>query len=136
MEKKLYRSTENKVIAGVCGGVAEYLDLDVTLVRILWVLISFAIGAGIIAYIICAIIIPERGKVQEVTNTEIVKKDNNTSSTEHSDRNKVLIGIILVLAGSIILIEKTFYWFDFDKLWPIFLILGGLYIIYNQRGKK
>lgn len=58
MEKKLYRSTTNKTIAGVCGGIAEYLNIDPTVVRVIWALVSLS-GAGLIAYLICALIIPE-----------------------------------------------------------------------------
>ena len=60
MKKKLYRSTENRVIAGVCGGIAEYFDIDPTLVRLAWVLFCVLGGSGLLAYIIAAIIIPER----------------------------------------------------------------------------
>lgn len=56
--KKLYRSKRNKIIAGVCGGIGEYLGVDPTLVRLLWVLLSLQ-GIGIIGYVIAWIIIPE-----------------------------------------------------------------------------
>lgn len=59
MKKKLYRSTENKVIAGVCGGIADYFDIDPTLVRLAWVLFCVLGGSGVLAYIIAALIIPE-----------------------------------------------------------------------------
>ena len=58
MEKKLYRSTTDKKIAGVCGGLAKYLNIDPTVIRVIWALIAVG-GAGILAYIICALIIPE-----------------------------------------------------------------------------
>ena len=54
--KRLYRSRNNKILAGVCGGVAEYLNIDSTIVRLLAVIIP---GFGWVTYIICAIIIPE-----------------------------------------------------------------------------
>ncbi len=57
--KKLYRSRNNRMISGVCGGFAEYINLDPTIVRLLWVLFCFAGGTGVLAYIIAAIIIPE-----------------------------------------------------------------------------
>lgn len=61
MKKRLYRSNNNKVIFGVCGGIGEYLDIDPTVVRLLWVLFTvLSIGAGIIAYIIAAFIIPKK----------------------------------------------------------------------------
>ena len=58
MEKKLYRNTQNKVIAGVCAGLAEYLNIDPTIVRVIWALVSFS-GAGLLAYLVCALVIPE-----------------------------------------------------------------------------
>lgn len=56
--KRLYRSKKNRVIAGVCGGIAEYFNIDPTLIRLLWILFIFAGGSGILAYIIAWIIIP------------------------------------------------------------------------------
>lgn len=60
MKRKLYKSNENKMLAGVCGGIAEYFDMDPTVVRLAWVLFCALGGSGIIAYIIAAIIIPAR----------------------------------------------------------------------------
>ena len=60
MEKKLYRSNTNKKLCGVCGGLAEYLGVDATLVRVIWALVSICAGAGILAYLVCALIIPEK----------------------------------------------------------------------------
>ncbi|MCF0136319.1 MAG: PspC domain-containing protein [Lachnospiraceae bacterium] len=59
MDKKLYRSTGNKMIAGVCAGVANYLNVDVTVVRLLWAVVSLFAGAGILAYLLAWFIIPE-----------------------------------------------------------------------------
>lgn len=57
-DKRLYRSRTNKMLAGVCGGIGEYFNIDPTLIRIGWVIFS-TVGAGILAYIVAAIIIPE-----------------------------------------------------------------------------
>ena len=59
MQKKLYRNTQNKMIAGVCFGLADYINIDPTVVRVIWALIALG-GAGIIAYLIAALIIPEK----------------------------------------------------------------------------
>ncbi len=59
MQKKLTRSSENKKILGVCGGIAEYFDTDPSLVRIAWILGSCFCGFGILAYILCAFILPK-----------------------------------------------------------------------------
>ena len=58
MEKRLYKSNENKMLDGVCGGIAEYFNVDPTLIRLAWVVFCALGGSGIIAYIIAAIIIP------------------------------------------------------------------------------
>jgi len=58
--KKLYRSRKNRIIAGVCGGIGEYFNVDPTLIRLLWVFLIFIGGSGIFAYIIAWIIMPVR----------------------------------------------------------------------------
>lgn len=59
MNKKLYRNINSKMIAGVCSGVAEYLNIDPTVVRLIWALVGLS-GAGILAYLVAALIIPEK----------------------------------------------------------------------------
>ena len=59
MDKKLYKSKKDKKLAGVCGGIAEYFNIDPTLIRVGWILLSCFGGSGLVAYIICAIIMPE-----------------------------------------------------------------------------
>lgn len=58
--KRLYRSKKERILGGVAGGIAEYFNVDPTLIRLLWILAVFGMGAGILAYIIAWIIIPER----------------------------------------------------------------------------
>ena len=57
--KRLYRSVRDKKLAGVCGGVAEYFNIDPTIVRILWLIFSLFYFAGVVAYIIGAIVVPK-----------------------------------------------------------------------------
>jgi phage shock protein C len=59
MSKKLYKSTSDRKLCGVCAGIANYLNVDPTVVRLLWALITFLGGAGLIAYIVCALVIPD-----------------------------------------------------------------------------
>lgn len=59
MTKRLYRSSTNRQIAGVCGGLAEYFDIDPTIVRLGWIIALFCAGGGLLAYIIAAIVIPK-----------------------------------------------------------------------------
>ncbi|SHH37420.1 phage shock protein C (PspC) family protein [Caloranaerobacter azorensis DSM 13643] len=124
MQQKLYRSTNDRMIAGVCGGIAEYFNIDSTLVRLLWLILGFTMGIGFLAYIICIIVIPES---PVFSNGYSYNNQNNT------DRNRILAGLILILLGIIFLLKKTLYWIDFEKLWPIFLIIAGIYIIYGKK---
>lgn len=61
--KKLYKSTQDRMICGVCGGIAEYFNIDSSLVRIAWVIFTFCGGCGLLAYIIAAIILPVQVKM-------------------------------------------------------------------------
>ncbi|MHB1485515.1 MAG: PspC domain-containing protein [Saccharofermentanales bacterium] len=63
--KKLYKIEQGKMLCGVCGGVAEYFEIDPSLVRIGWVIFSLAAGTGIIAYIVACIILPTKSSVQQ-----------------------------------------------------------------------
>ena len=63
--KKLAKSNKNRKICGVCGGIAEYLNADPTLIRLALVLIAMAAGSGLLAYILAALIMPEASEVEE-----------------------------------------------------------------------
>ena len=63
MQKKLYRIEEGKKIAGVCGDLAEYLNIDPTVVRLAWALIGLCGGAGIVAYIVAALLMPVKNEL-------------------------------------------------------------------------
>ena len=57
--KRLYKSRTNKMICGVCAGIADYFNIDPSIVRVLWAVLALAAGTGVLAYIACAIILPE-----------------------------------------------------------------------------
>ncbi len=78
MTKRLYKSNINKKLDGVCGGVAEYLNIDPTFVRLIWALLGFT-GTGVLAYIVCAVIIPRNPGVQDVSY-------QNTYNNEYDNR--------------------------------------------------
>lgn len=59
-KKKLYRSSKEKILCGVCGGLSEYFKIDVSLVRIAWIIASCVAGVGLLAYIIAAIVVPSK----------------------------------------------------------------------------
>ena len=59
MKKKLYKSVKDRKLTGVCGGIAEYFDIDSNIVRIMWLILVLCAGTGLLAYIICAIILDD-----------------------------------------------------------------------------
>ena len=67
MEKKLYRSKKDKKIAGVCGGIAKYFKIDSSIIRLIWALAILCAGTGVLAYIVCAFVIPEAPEDDYVT---------------------------------------------------------------------
>lgn len=75
--KKLYLSKTDKKLCGVCGGFAEYFGLDSTLVRLLWVILVFCFGGGILAYIICAIVMPQKPDTEKSEKVEYKVEDAN-----------------------------------------------------------
>jgi len=127
-DKKLYRSKSDRFISGVCGGIAKYFNIDSNLVRVLFVIISFTGGVGIILYIAALIILPENPNEEDVPDRSV-----NTT---------LLIGLILVVVGGILLLRQigNFYYFhlfdiSFSTIWGILLIGIGIVLLF-QTGKK
>lgn len=63
MNKRIYKNREKKMLCGVCAGLAEYFDIDPTIVRVLWAVVSLGYGIGLLAYIVCAIVFPDKSEV-------------------------------------------------------------------------
>ena len=153
MTKKLYRSKKNCVIGGVCGGIGEYFDIDPIIIRLLVVLIFFMGGAGLIAYIIAWIIIPQKPNdniesqsKSEVEDADMRKKSetknknllvaeyqSSEENNNHSAKNKnVFLGLIFVFLGLIFLgttFSPWFNWIAWSTYWPVILIIAGLVIM-------
>jgi phage shock protein PspC (stress-responsive transcriptional regulator) len=155
MAKKLYRSTTDKMIGGVAGGLAEYFDIDSTLIRVLFIVIVFLGGGGIIAYIILWIVVPQKPY-------EIPKDFQSKSSTNESDKNEFQhsaadsesfnisnssiasvetktnnkqhwIAIILIIIGGLLLLNNIFPRFHFDHYWPLILIGIGVGLLLKAK---
>jgi phage shock protein C len=81
MEKRrLYRDTNNGKIAGVCAGLADYFDVDVTLIRVLWLIAIFVAGGGLLAYLIMVIVVEPKSVVMEKARKE--KEKENTINND------------------------------------------------------
>jgi phage shock protein C len=133
--RKLYRSGINRMIGGVCGGAAEYLSLDPTLMRILWILFTVFTGAGIPVYIICLIIVPVNPDHANIVQQKNVKNENVA----------LIVGITLVIIGIALFYDRSvphfwtlgYPWFGFwpfrwRYIWPTLLILFGLWYIFQN----
>lgn len=85
MEKKLYRSKTDKKVAGVCGGLAEYIGVDSTLIRLALVFTMLFAGCGLVAYIVAALVIPE----EETTSFVDVEPVDNDAPVKGASENEL-----------------------------------------------
>lgn len=126
MENKLYRSNSERMIAGVCGGVAEYTGIDPTFIRLGFVLLSFAMGGGVLLYIIAALIIPLRPAGMEYTyDRQVYDKDGNPIGS--SVRRYRFVGVLLTVIGAFLILDNI-SWF------AAVLIAAGIYFLVFKRG--
>ena len=68
MNKKLYKNKAQGKICGVCAGIAVFFEIDVTIIRILWLVAVFAVGTGLLAYLACAIVMPDKSQIENDFN--------------------------------------------------------------------
>ena len=127
MTKRLNRSRQSVVIAGVCGGVAEYFDIDPVIVRILTVILVFWHGVGLLGYIVAWIAMP-KAPLAEVVEPVTPKEPSVT--------RKYLPGIVLIAIGTCFLFDRIFWWFHWRYIWPCLLILGGVALIWRSTYHK
>lgn len=139
--KRLYRVEKNKVLGGVCGGLAEYFEVDPVLIRVLFIVLFFGWGMSLIAYIILWIVAPKKSdliseksnnNIGEMNSTDTAGNDLDEIRYNQSKNNRILGGWILILTGTIWLFSNLFEIFDFSMYLPVMLILLGIFILLNQ----
>ncbi len=124
MNKRLYRSRVDSKIAGVCGGLGDYFDIDPTIIRIIAIVSTFIHGIGLIAYIVAWIAMPEIPFGQEVPIADKPRKKSSWNSS--------MTGLVLVGIGIIFLADDFFRWYHFhDYFWAMVLILVGGALIFK-----
>jgi phage shock protein PspC (stress-responsive transcriptional regulator) len=175
MNKKLYRNEYHKVLGGVCSGLAEYFEMDVTVVRLLFAFTVIIMGVGIIPYIVLWIVLPKKGFMFNNFNNPTVDYTvppqqpgsqfndprqtgnpftgnpyggnpyggdpfiNNPAENvppKQKSHAGIIVGVVLICIGAFILIDEydLIPDFDFDRLWPLVLVvIGGALIISGQR---
>lgn len=126
MERKLYKSSNDKVFAGVCGGIGEYFGVDSVIIRLIWVVFTLMAGAGLIAYIIAAIIIPEKNSNRSSGDTYYNSEE--TEPARHSSGMPAL-GIILIILGGIVLLKNFIPWIPEEIFLAALLIGLGIFFI-------
>lgn len=142
-EKQLYKSKSNKIIAGVAGGIAEYLEIDPIIIRLLFIVLAFINGSGILLYILLMIIMPEKASESGKTSEEASysSKEEKSAQTPKTKEAKEgtntlnLIGILIVLVGVALLIEQLFpslFFIRWDIVWIVALIGIGILLIYKS----
>ncbi len=134
MNKRLYRSRKEKMIGGVAGGLAGYFDIDPVIVRILFVVAVFMGGSGILAYIVCWIIMPEEPAVvaAPATSSQPPAADQPQPpqpAQESNHRGSVTAGVVLIAIGGLFLLHNLLPALHFVHMWPIILILLGVAIL-------
>ena len=140
MQKKWYRSSNDKMIGGVAGGIAEYFEIDCVIVRIIFVCALF-FGAGILAYILRWIISPEEPFTivndESTTSTNEQQRttsENTEANGEQTSNNRTktsyIFGGTLVVLGVILLFSN---FISFDAFWPLVFIALGVALIFKSR---
>ncbi len=139
-ESRLTRSNTDKIIAGVCGGLAEYLEIDPVLVRLAFIVLFFASGIGIPIYIILWIVMPQ-GENETIADSEVIQKNiNDIGESVQSSARRLgkpgTVGVILVLLGAYFLLSEIglFNWVSGAVFWPLVIIGAGIYMLI-QRNK-
>jgi len=134
MERRLYRSHKDKIIGGVAGGLGEYFEIDPVIVRIIFVAVAVAGGWGVLAYILCWIIIPvnpahrpwaaQNPAMPSPASPGSIPVASSVPPAIRKSGN--LGGIILVVLGVLLLGHNLIPRFDLWEFWPIILILAGV----------
>lgn len=153
--KKLFRSVDDNIIAGVCGGLAEYFQIDGSLVRIIFILLAIGGGSGVLIYLILWLVVPSvKQKSSEKQNKEEkikefadeVKDKAKSMAKELDNRSSILdrrllkkgrkiniLGVVLILIGLTAIWNQIFpKMIDWDIFWPVVLILMGMLLIFRD----
>ena len=141
--ERLYRSRADRMLFGVAGGLARYLKIDSSIVRIVWVLLFFAAGTGILLYIIAAILIPEEpvgfapgSAADQVAASGEAATDGSPYVRRDTGGPAILIGLILVLVGGWLLVERFLPALEGRVVWPAILVVVGLALLLGSlRGR-
>ena len=129
--QRITRSQSDRLLTGVCGGVADYFSIDPTMVRLIWIFFTLFGGSGLLAYIIATLLIPDSNSQERYFKLDTLKSNP-------------LWGILFILSGLILFLQydHIFYlfwasfWGNFINISIAFVLLGiGIYLLYNRHNK-
>ena len=150
MNTQLYRSEHDRMIAGVCGGLGQYLNLDVTLIRLFFVLLALGDGIGVMLYIILWLVMPEESQVdqssleknaasgagQMAEKAGQMGQDVQRAISSPHPQTGLIIGAALIGMGVLFLLRNLdlfwLSWLSLDVLWPVLLIIGGIVLLVRR----
>ncbi len=133
--KRLVRTRDDSVLAGVCGGFGRYFNLDSALVRLLWVFFTIFGGSGVLAYLVAVFIIPDESTGKDVTPRRLIDGFNDKT---------ILWGVLVVLVGIILFFQhgdfinsiwRHFWNSGINVLLAMIIIGTGVYFLYQERQK-
>ncbi|QJD97474.1 PspC domain-containing protein [Mucilaginibacter robiniae] len=147
MNRKLYRDEQHKVIGGVCAGLAEYFDVDIAIVRAIFLLALILKGTGVLFYIVLLIVLPKKPYSFINPGVDYAVPPQPDASFEPFTkvkpvRNKsnagLIGGMVLIMLGLFLLLDQFDFIpdLDFEHLWPIIPIVVGLVFIFTSRKNK
>jgi phage shock protein PspC (stress-responsive transcriptional regulator) len=156
MNNRLYRSPDDRVLAGVAGGMAQAYDMDPALVRLGWaLLIVFTGGAFLIIYVIMALVVPLRPfgyapppaangpmdpSAPPPTGPAPMAPPNAMWASQHRRREErggaLIFGVVLILIGGFLLLRQIYPVFDVGRFWPVILVFIGLALLATSFGRR
>ncbi|TMK89319.1 MAG: PspC domain-containing protein [Actinobacteria bacterium] len=126
-QRRLYRSADDRIVAGVCGGLAEHLDIDVRAIRVAFAVLAFVGGTGLILYAAFWAIVPQRPDVGEAAPPPT----GRSGRRRRPDRGD-LIALCLLAAGVVLLVRQLGLWLGDAFVWPLLAAAVGVAIIWRQ----
>ena len=130
MNRRLYRCRHNKLLAGVAAGVAEFFDLDPTLVRVLWFVSIFFGGIGLLLYIGMALIVPLEPLSADATEDTVVVAEGHRHAPRGEGHWTTLFGSVLILFGALALVDRYLPALDIEHfIVPAFAIGVGIFLV-------
>ena len=150
MKAKLTRSRSNQMLGGVCAGLGTYLGVDPTFVRLIFVVLALADGIALLIYLALWILVPQELQVGagsepavQVTPADLAQRvgqlgeEAGQALSRPNPQAGLWLGGTLVVAGGVLFLRSLgitwLNWLDFDVLWPLLLVVGGLVLILRRR---